>query len=145
MLAGAPKLMAGLLGFETETSLNRSPVYPDGHFPTLARLVQDDGLLPADLNFNRVPRERFQLARERRGGRRIRRGDWLGSPATFNVLFSRDVVQEREHPEHYQRLPAAPSVDQLIKLMIIHEIHGLNALVRISALGRRRRVTGRGV
>lgn len=126
VLAGAPKLMAGLLGFETETSLNRSPVYPDGHFPTLARLVQDYGLLPADLNFNRVPRERFQQALELRGGRRIRRGDWLGSPATFNVLFSRDVVQEREHPEHYQWMPAAPSVDKLIKLMIIHEVYGLN-------------------
>jgi FkbM family methyltransferase len=126
VLEGGPRLLAGLLGFETETSLNRSPIYPDGHFPTLARLVQPHGLLPIDLNFNRVPRERFQQALERRGASRIRRDDWLGGPATFNVLFCRDAVQERDHPEYYQGGPAALSVDRLIKLMMIHEVYGLN-------------------
>ncbi|HMH53254.1 MAG TPA: FkbM family methyltransferase [Candidatus Acidoferrum sp.] len=126
VLDGAPRLLAGLLGFETETSLNRSPIYPDGHFPTLARLVQGHGLLPIDLNFNRVVRERFQQALERKGASRIRRDDWLGGPATFNVLFCRDVVQERDHPEYYPGGPAALSVDRLIKLMMIHELYGLN-------------------
>jgi FkbM family methyltransferase len=126
VLAGAPRLTAGLLGFETETSLHRSPVYPDGHFSTLARLVQDHGLLPMDLSFDRVPRESFRRALEGKGLSRLRRRDRIGSPATFNVLFCRDVVQERDHPELYPRQPPPLSVDALIKLMMIHEIYGLS-------------------
>jgi hypothetical protein len=52
--------------------------------------------------------------------------DMLGRPATFNVLFCRNLIDESDHAENYTTPCRAVSVDQMIKCMIILELHGLN-------------------
>ena len=50
----------------------------------------------------------------------------IGKPATVNVLFCRDLIDEADHQENYLSPCRSVSVDQLIKLMIIYELHGLS-------------------
>ena len=50
----------------------------------------------------------------------------MGRPATVDVLFARDLIDEVDHPEHYQS-PCRPfGINQLIKSIIICELHALN-------------------
>jgi hypothetical protein len=78
-----------------------------------------------DLGFNRTPRASFQRALMRKGLPRAESG-MLGRPGTFNVLFCRDLIDEADHPESYPTSCHPVSVDQMIKVMIICELHGLN-------------------
>ena len=48
-----------------------------------------------------------------------------GKPATFNVLFCRDPA-ELDGSVYYEKPPPSPRVDQILKLMAIYELHGLN-------------------
>jgi hypothetical protein len=47
-------------------------------------------------------------------------------PAKLDVLFCRDPIAEADHPENYQMPCRALSLEQLIKLIIVYELHGLN-------------------
>jgi FkbM family methyltransferase len=118
-------LAAGVLGVETETSFGISPEYPKGHLIAIAEIVLEHHLLLFDLGFNRTPRASFQRALMRKGLPRIESGT-LGRPGTFNVLFCRDLIDEADHPESYPTPCHPVSVDQMIKVMIIFELHGLN-------------------
>jgi hypothetical protein len=43
-----------------------------------------------------------------------------------NVIFCRDLIDETDAPSNYQT-PCRPfTLDQLIKMMIIYELHGFN-------------------
>ena len=93
---------------------------------TLAELALENHLLVFDIAFNRIPRESFQRALVHKGLKPISKLDSLGRPATVNVLFGRDFIDEVDHQSNYQN-PCRPfSVSQLIKSMIIFELHALN-------------------
>ena len=51
-----------------------------------------------------------------------------GRPTTFDFVFCRDLIAERDWPQCYINKPLPyhlPSVDTLIKAMINFELHGL--------------------
>ena len=124
---GAQELLRnGVLGAEAESNFSISAHYPRSHFADISDAVLGHGLLVFDLAFNRIPRARFQRALERKGLAPILRQDLIGKPATLSVLYCRDAIQEADDPQAYVALPQPSSLDQLIKLMIIYELHGLN-------------------
>jgi FkbM family methyltransferase len=127
VLLGARELLhAGVLGLQTETNFAVSPSYPEGHFGTLAELALENHLLVFDIAFDRIPRASYQRALLRKGLEPISELDALGRPATVDVLFSRDLIDEVDHPDNYLS-PCRPfSLSQLIKSMIIFELHALN-------------------
>jgi FkbM family methyltransferase len=129
VLLGARGLLrAGVLGLQTETNFAVSPSYPKSHFGTMLELALENHLLVFDIAFNRIPRASYQRALIRKGRKPICEQDILGKPATVDVLFSRDLIDEVDHPENYES-PCHPfSVCQLIKSMIICELHALNDL-----------------
>ena len=108
-----------------ETNFGVSPTFPKSHFVALSEILVERGLVLFDLGFNRVPRWSFTQALERHGIQANPEREY-GKPATFNVLFCRDLVVERDSPHHYIVAPTPVTVDQIIKAMIICELHGLN-------------------
>jgi FkbM family methyltransferase len=126
-------LAAGILSVETETNFGISPTYPRSHFSALSNILVEHGLTAFDLGFDRIPRATFTQALQRLGIQ-ISPGRQLGKPATFNFLFCRDAIDERDSPHHYITPPQAITVDQIIKLMIIYELHGLNDIALDTAV-----------
>jgi FkbM family methyltransferase len=124
---GARQLLAaGVLGVETESNFGISPTYPKGHFATLHDMLLDHHLLVFDIAFNRIPRATFQRALVSKGMKPISDNYLVGRPATVDVLFCRDLIDEVDQPDNYQT-PCRPfGLDQLIKAIIICELHGLN-------------------
>src|SRR5216684_54785 len=119
-------LAAGVLGVETESNFGISPTYPRGHFTTVHDILLEHHLLVFDVGFNRIPRASFARALKRAGRHAMVRRDSLGKPATVEVLFCRDPVDETDHAENYPTLCRPFSIEQLIKIAIIYELHGLN-------------------
>src|SRR5947209_2123947 len=120
LLGAREVLSAGVLGLHTETNFAVSPAYPKSHFGTLAELALENHLLVFDVAFNRIPRASYQRALIHKGLEPISEQDILGRPATADVLFSRDLIDEVDHP-------CPPfSVNELIKSMVIFELHALN-------------------
>jgi FkbM family methyltransferase len=127
VLCGAGALLgAGVLGVETESNFNVSPTYPKGHFATLHEMLLEQHFLLFDLAFDRIPRSSFQRALVEAGHRAIWRHDRVGKPATVNALFCRDPIAETEHAENYSQPSPTLSPQQLVKLAIVYELHGLN-------------------
>jgi FkbM family methyltransferase len=126
VLLGASETLRSVLGVEVESNFNLSPSYPKSHFAAVHELLVERHLLVFDISFNRVPRASFQQALVRKGLPPIRDPWSVGKPATLNVLFCRDLIDEADHSENYAAAPALASVDQLIKMMIVYELHGLN-------------------
>lgn len=127
VLLGARTLLGGgVLAVESETSFSVSPEYPQPHLCTLQSMLLEHGMLVSDLSYNRLPREAFQRALQGSGRPRIHDQWSTGAVCTLNVLFSRDLVAERDHPENYPVPLPAPSAAQLVKMMIVAELHGLN-------------------
>jgi FkbM family methyltransferase len=103
VLLGARELLrAGVLGLEAEVNFGLSPAYPKSHFGTLAELALESHLLVFDLVFNRIPRESFQRALIHKGLTPISKVAPVGRPATVNVLFGRDLIDEVDHQSNYQ-------------------------------------------
>jgi FkbM family methyltransferase len=127
VLSGARRLLgSGVLAVETESNFGVSPQYPKSHLGTLQELLLQHKLLVFDLSFNRVPRARFQQALERKGLAPVRDNASVGKIATLNVLFCRDLINEEDAPENYAAARQSVSADQIIKMMIILELYGLN-------------------
>jgi hypothetical protein len=63
---------------------------------------------------------------EKKGVRAPSHYDGFGKPAMVNVLFCRDLIDEIDAPSKYHRQCRPFSLDQLIKMMIIYELYGLN-------------------
>jgi FkbM family methyltransferase len=125
-LGASQLLAAGVLGVETESNFSISPIYPEGHFAALHDMLLGHHLLVFDIGFNRIPRASFQRALIRAGRKPVSQTDRVGKPATLDVLFCRDPIDEIDHPENYLA-PCRPfSLDQLIKMIVIYELHGLN-------------------
>lgn len=134
VLRGADRLLeAGLLGVEAESNFGISPTYPRGHFATLHEMLLQHRLLVFDIGFNRIPRASFQRALVRNGRKAVKGFYRVGKPATVEAVFCRDPIDEMDHPENYTSAvgneathPQLLTSDQLIKLMIVYELHGLN-------------------
>lgn len=116
---------ASVLAIETETSFGISPNYPKSHFVAMTELLVQQHMLVFDLNFNRVPRASYQRMLSRLD-RQITSELGVGKPATMNVLFCRDLIDETDHQENYLTPCPPVSIDQMVKMMIIYELHGLN-------------------
>jgi len=131
---GARELLAaGTLGVEAETNFSTSETYPNTHFGLIQDVLLQHGMFVFDLNFNRVPWAAYQEARSLRNLPPLP-SDGTGKPATFNVLFCRDVTAERDGSLYYPKLPPRPSVDQILKTMSIYELHGLNDIAVATAI-----------
>jgi FkbM family methyltransferase len=126
VLLGANNLLADVLGVETETNFGVSNAYPKSHFGTLAEILLEHHLLVFDLAFNRIPRASFRRALERKGIKAGPQHGGFGKPGMVNVLFCRDLIDETDAPSNYQTQCKPFTLDQLIKTMIIYELHGLN-------------------
>jgi hypothetical protein len=89
-------------------------------------IMVDYHLLLFDIGFNRLPRASFRR-RLACCGFEVEPGDdvW-GRPATLNVLFCRDLIDEADHSENYAKPCHPVGVEQMIKTMIICELYGLN-------------------
>ena len=83
-------------------------------------------MLVLDLAFNRIPRASFRRALEKKGVKAPSHYDGFGKPAMVNVLFCRDLIDEKDAPSNYHTQCRPFSLDQLIKMMIIYELYGLN-------------------
>jgi FkbM family methyltransferase len=127
VLRGAHELLrAGVLGLQTETNFGVSPTYSKSHFGALAEIALENHLLVFDITFNRIPRASFQRALIGKGFDPVPEQDAVGRPATVDVLFGRDLIDEVDHPENYQT-PCRPfDINQLINSIIICELHALN-------------------
>jgi FkbM family methyltransferase len=127
VLLGARELLrAGVLGLQTETNFGISPAYPKSHFGTLAEIALENHLVVFDIAFNRIPRASFQRALIGKGFEPVPEQDAVGRPTTVDVLFARDLIDEVDHAEHYHA-PCRPfGINQLIKSIIICELHALN-------------------
>jgi FkbM family methyltransferase len=127
VLLGAGDLFrAGMLGMHAETNFGTSPLYPKSHFGTMAEFALDNHLLVFDLAFDRMPRASFQKALIRKGLEPIVGHDEIGKPTTVDVLFCRDLIDEVDHQDHYVTACRPTTIDQIIKMMIICELHSLN-------------------
>jgi FkbM family methyltransferase len=118
-------IASGVVGVEAESNFNISPIYPRSHFTTISDMVGSEGLILADIGFNRVPRAAFVRALRRMSIDDHGRYE-LGRPATLNLLFCRDPIDESDHPQNYVKRPNPLNVDQIIKTMIVYELYGLN-------------------
>ena len=140
VLLGARDLLhAGMLGMQIETNFSVSPQYPTSHFGTIAKFALDSHLLVFDITFDRIPRASFQRALIRKGLKPNADQDEVGRPATVDVLLCRDLIDEVDHQDNYMTACRPTTIDEIIKLMIIYELHCLNDI----ALDTAERFAGR--
>jgi hypothetical protein len=78
-----------------------------------------------DIAVDRQLRASYQQARAARGLPELP-ADEGGTPATLNLLFCRNLPAERDPSSYYEPRPASPSIDQVLKCMVICELHGFN-------------------
>jgi FkbM family methyltransferase len=142
VFAGTQKLlsMGTLLGIESETNFGVSPTYPKSHFATLSDILVEHCFTVFDIGFNRVPRSSFMQSLARHAVT-IPPDAELGKPATLNVLFCRELIDEHDSPHHYINKPTPVTIDQITKMMIIYELYGLNDIA-VDAAVRFRDILG---
>jgi FkbM family methyltransferase len=114
----------------TETNFHASPAHLHTHFSTVNELLLPHGLRVFDLSYVRSPHPYYTaaLSGTQETVASIRSLRVVGRPTTFDFVFCRDLVAERDWPQSYLVKPLpyhAPGVDKLIKAMINLELHGL--------------------
>jgi hypothetical protein len=92
---------------------------------TLAERALESHLLVFDVVFDRISRASFR-ALFGKGLRAVREQNVVGKPATVDALFCRDLIDEIDYPNNFQTQCHPFSLDQLNKMIIIYELHGLN-------------------
>jgi FkbM family methyltransferase len=126
VLLGATELLKSALGFEAETAFTVSSEYRNTHFGTLQDIALANHQRTFDVEFNRVPRASFQRALARENRPPVADYVSVGRPATVNVLFCRDPIEELESAPNYATPPPPLGIDGLIKQIIVYELYGLN-------------------
>jgi hypothetical protein len=123
VLKGAEQYLAASapVAVEAETSFNVSPLLRSSHFAAIYAVLVAHRLLVFDLAFDRAMRASFGAALQ--GPHR----PLLGQPGTFNMLFARDLIAERDFPMSYGRPPTGERVasDTVLKAAITFELYGL--------------------
>ena len=123
---GATEMLAnGVLGVEAETNFFTSGTCPDSHFALVQAALLRSGLVLFDLGFTRVPRASYGKARQARG-MSAPPAHGSGKATIFDVLFCRDLTAERDGSLYYKQPLPPPTVDQILKTIVIYELHGLN-------------------
>jgi FkbM family methyltransferase len=124
---------SGVICVTTETNFKTSPVYMKTHFQAINEILVQHRLLVFDLNFVRTPRAAYATALKQhpqatpdpmQGEPQL----VVGQPTTFDFVFCRDFIAEKDHPHHFFDIGQSetePSVDTIIKAMINFELHGL--------------------
>src|SRR5262245_54108853 len=113
-----------LLGIETETNFNASPDYPNTHIGLVQDCIVPHGFQMFDVNFHRAPRASFEDGQKAHGLRRLAHHQ-TSRPATFNVLFCRDLAAEAEGLQFPVATRAPRNADEIVKAMIILELYRL--------------------
>jgi hypothetical protein len=112
ILRGAAKYLAAsnLLGAEVETNFCIAPALQDTHFVEVLMPLLRERLVPADLALDR-PGPTGPLTR----------------PGNCNALFARMLPDERSSGQSYKYRAAesSPSLDTILKSIIVLELHGL--------------------
>jgi FkbM family methyltransferase len=112
VLRGAASYLAAsnFLGAEVETNFCISPALPDSHFVEVLMPLLRERLVPTDLALDR-PTPTGPLMR----------------PGNCNALFARCLPEEHRSGPSYIYRPAehSPSLDTILKCIIILELHGL--------------------
>lgn len=119
VLRGASDYFAAsnLVGVDTESNFNLSPVIPNAHFCECSAALVRQRLMVFDFEFNRVPV----------GNSPTLTSTSVHRPAVLNVLFARNLVQERDSPTSYIHRAAELPVDMqtILKCAIVFEAYGL--------------------
>jgi FkbM family methyltransferase len=117
ILRGATEYLAAsdLVGADLESNFNLSWIIPNTHFCECSDPLVRQRLMVFDLEFNRVP-----VANMRSGAGTHR-------PATLNVLFARNLPQEREQPSGfiYRAPQSRADLQTVLKSAIVFESYGL--------------------
>jgi FkbM family methyltransferase len=117
ILRGATEYLAAsnLVGADLESNFNLSSIIPNTHFCECSDPLVRQRLTVFDLHFNRVPVADLEPP--------------VGTyrPATLNVLFARNLPQERESPSNFvYRSPEARVDPQtVLKSAVVFESYGL--------------------
>jgi hypothetical protein len=114
-----------LLGADLESNFNVSPTIPQTHFQACYEHFLPKKLLVYDVAFNRVPYASYQQLNS--SSRASKTFSIIHRPATFNFFFARNILQECHSPSSYpySQLTATPTVDLLLKAMIVFELYGM--------------------
>jgi FkbM family methyltransferase len=128
--AGNYLTAAAPLCVTTETNFGTSPTHLHTHFSTLNDLLIPHGLHVFDLSYVRWSHPNYvsALSNAKHAAHRMRTLQVAGRPSTFDFVFCRDFIAERDWPDCYINKPLPyrlPTVDKLIKAMINFELHGL--------------------
>jgi FkbM family methyltransferase len=124
---------SNILGLIAEASFRSTKTFPRSPLPDIMTLAAEHRLSVFDLSYVRHPRADYIDARTR--------APWpaadplhdmppldIGQPETVDLLMCRDFVAEATSPELFPVLSGAvtaPTVDKIIKAMILFELHGL--------------------
>jgi FkbM family methyltransferase len=137
-----PEILAGARGYldaseilcvTAETNFGTSPVYMRTHFQAINDILIEYRLLVFDLNFVHTPRTAYTAALKKHpqpapDPMTDMPPLVVGQPTTYDFVFCRDFVAEKDHPHHFfdlKRTESEPSVDKIVKAMINFELHGL--------------------
>jgi len=131
--ARAYLMQSNVLGLIAEASFRSTGTFPRSPLPDVMMLAAEHRLSVFDLSYIRYPRAAYIEARAH--------APWpaadplhdmppldIGQPETIDLLMCRDFVAEATNPERFPVLPeavTAPTVDKIIKAMIVFELHGL--------------------
>lgn len=119
VLQGAANFLSrsNLVGADTESNFNLSSDVPDTHFSECCNPFVRQRLMVFDIAFNRLSMVNSPALT----GRSILR------PATLNLLFGRNLVQERDSgPSYIYRSAESPvSPQTVLKSAIVFEAYGL--------------------
>jgi FkbM family methyltransferase len=134
VLAGAREFMreSSVLAVTSETSFQPTHCGTGTHFDCISSVLLKHRLRLFDFVGLRLPRPSYLALRKDRNR------DWysgssprgkpppfdLGQPIIFDFLFCRDLVAEQQDVENNDSM-AQPSLDRILKMMIIFELHGL--------------------
>jgi FkbM family methyltransferase len=117
ILRGAADYLAAsnLIGADVESSFNLSPLLPNTQFSESCDPLVRQRLMVFDIQFDRAPVS----------GLRLPAG--IHRPTTLNILFARNLPQERDSPSSFAyRPPERPADPQtVLKSAIVLESYGL--------------------
>lgn len=134
-LRGARRYMAlsNILCVTAESSFVINRIFPRTQFADIQDAALDHRLSLFNINLVRYPRDAYQRELEQKPWPKpdpmseVPRLD-VGQPSTTDVLLCRDFTLEAKAPEAFTTIDGAvvaPTVDKIIKMMIIFELHAL--------------------